>query len=39
MAEFTEQTNKVSDNIFAAINLNRNASTEVLEEHQYLDLI
>jgi thymidylate synthase len=39
MAEFTEQTNKVSDNIFAAINLNKTASTEVLEEHQYLDLI
>jgi len=39
----TEFSNKVSDNIFAAINSNENlvlvTSTEVLEEDQYLDLI
>jgi thymidylate synthase len=40
MAEFTEQTNKVSDNIFAAINSNTSTnSVKNLEEHQYLDLI
>jgi thymidylate synthase len=42
MAEFSKKiSDKVSDNIFAAINSNVNlvTSTEVLEEHQYLDLI
>ena len=45
MTEFIEQTNKVSDNIFAAINSNRNSvsnalvANDSLEEHQYLNLI
>ena len=44
MTEFIEQTNKVSDNIFAAINSNRNSvsnalvANDSLEEHQYLNL-